>query len=284
MKHRGETYVLVAFGGLIQSQVSAESLLVFLDTLWNLYDKSFFLLKLIWDFIFSDEQFVARGRVYFVPGCEASLHSLSPVSIISACFKTDHLVYSDVGKSITVHCQPLPHSAETPTVPLSVPMGSERAQTKEVWPYYPKHDYTDSFQCQLDSEGFLKQLIKNKQRNTFFFFFCRFGWLPLFSTALQKPVLPGSHIALATPWVVQCVLGEAALASSLSHQDYRSNNRISNGFSSSDNNNNNNKVIYWGLCAKHCGKILMWIILFNSHNNSKKPHSFMRLILQPGVT
>lgn len=70
--------------------------------------------------------------MYFVPGCEASLYPLSPVSTISACFKTNHLVYSDVGNSTTEHCQPSPHSAETPKVPLSVPMGSERAQTKEV--------------------------------------------------------------------------------------------------------------------------------------------------------
>lgn len=85
--------------------------------------------------------------------------------------------------------------------------------------------------------------MKNKQRNTFFF--AGLGdTFDLFSTALQKPVLPGSPIALATPWGVQCIVGEAALASSLSHRDYRSSNRISSGFSSSDNNNNNNKVIY----------------------------------------
>lgn len=62
------------------------------------------------------------------------------------------------------------------------------------------------------------QLVKNKQRNTFFFqvWVIAFDLLP---TALKELVLPASPMAQATPWAVPCIVWEAAPVSSLSHQD-----------------------------------------------------------------
>ena len=134
----------------------------------------------------------------------------------------------------------------------------------------------------------LSQLTKNKQRNTFFFPGLGYHLWFIFHCFGKTCSTRFSHCS-APPWAGQYIPQEAAQALSLSHQeqggsDYAS--KISNGYSSSDNHNNhnhnsnnNNKVIYWGLCARHCANLSVVVISFDSHN-SKNPHNSTRLRLQ----